>query len=147
MHMIKGPLHGIPFGVKDDTAVKGMDSTLGCAINLYVPSKESAGIIQSLESLGAIPFCITNLPQTCVSFASGNPIYGVTVNPYNKKLSPGGSSSGSAVLVASGGAPFATGSDTGGSLRYPAHFCGISTLKPSSNRISKRGCMKCLQNC
>lgn len=116
MSGIKGPLHGIPFCVKDDTAMKGYDCTLGCSRNLYKPENETAVIVQSLEQLGAIPFCRTNCPQTCCSGCSSNPIFGRTINPLNG-LSPGGSSSGTGCLVKGGGCWFGTGSDTGGSLR------------------------------
>lgn len=94
MGQTKGPLHGIPFCVKDDTNVEGMDSTCGFSALLYKPAVKSAVIVQVLESLGAIAFCRTNVPQSCLSIASENPIFGQTLNPLNKKLGPGGSSSG-----------------------------------------------------
>lgn len=118
MSMVLGPLHGIPFCVKEDTAIAGYDCSMGCTRRLGYPEKETAILVQLLEGLGGIAFCRTNLPQTCVSFGSRNPIFGKTLNPLNKHLSPGGSSSGTACLVAGGGCPFGTGSDTGGSLRY-----------------------------
>lgn len=118
MHMVKGPLHGIPFCVKDDARIKGIESTLGCSKFIGKPSSETAVLVQCLEALGAIPFCRTNTPQTCISLGSENPIFGKTLNPIEKRVGPGGSSSGSGCLVAAGGCPFGTGSDTGGSLRF-----------------------------
>lgn len=137
----------MPFCVKDDTAVVGMDSTCGFSRLLFQPSTESAVIVQVLEGLGAIPFCRTNIPQSCLSVGSDNPIFGQTLNPLNKWLGPGGSSSGSAALVGAGGCPFGTGTDSGGSLRIPAQCCGISTLRSTSNRLSDFGCLHCSPNC
>ncbi|CAG7819493.1 unnamed protein product [Allacma fusca] len=113
---VKGPLHGIPICVKDDHHIKGMDSTLGLSINLYKPKSRDAVVIEVLEEAGAIPFCITNLPQTTFSMAAGGALLG-------------------------------TGSDIGGSVRIPAHFCGIATLKPTSGRISSRGLNASLELC
>ena len=92
-----------------------------------------------IKELGGVPFCLTNIPQTMLSYGSSNPIYGATTNPYNTKRSPGGSSSGEAALLAQGGSILGVGSDVGGSLRMPAHFCGITSLKPTTNRLIERG--------
>lgn len=136
---IKGPLHGVPFCVKDDHDVKGMDSTLGCSKYLYQPVSSTAVVVKVLVDAGGIPFCKTNLPQTTMSGASDNPIFGTTVNPLNKALCPGGSSSGTGCLVKAGGAPFGTGSDIGGSVRIPSHMCGIATIRPTIGRNSSVG--------
>ncbi|XP_035704704.1 vitamin D3 hydroxylase-associated protein [Folsomia candida] len=143
---IKGPLHGIPFCVKDDTAVIGMDSSCGLSRLLFKPAKESAVLVQIIENLGAIAFCRTNLPQSCLSIGSDNPIFGQTLNPLNKRLGPGGSSSGTAALVGAGGCHFGIGTDSGGSLRIPAHCCGLSTMRATFNRISDSGCLHCSPN-
>jgi fatty acid amide hydrolase len=111
MDELKGPLHGLPVCIKDDTNVEGMDSTLGYAKNLYKPATDSAVLVKALKDLGAVPFCKTNVPQTLVSFASDNPIFGKTLNCNNPKMAPGGSSSGTGCLVGAGGAPFGTGTD------------------------------------
>ena len=89
--------------------------------------------------MGANPFCQTNIPQTMFSFGSSNPVYGITTNPYDKTRSPGGSSSGEAALIASGGSILGLGTDVGGSLRIPAAFCGTVTLKPTTGRIFEGG--------
>ena len=102
--------------------------------------KEKDGsFVQMIKELGGVPFCLTNIPQTMLSYGSSNPIYGATTNPYDTKRSPGGSSSGEAALLAQGGSILGVGSDVGGSLRMPAHFCGITSLKPTTNRLIERG--------
>jgi len=135
----KGPLFGLPICVKDDTDVDGMDTTVGCAKNLGKPKTKNATIVQTLMDLGAIPFCKTNVPQTLLAFGSHNPVYGETLNPLNAILSPGGSSSGTGCLIGAGGVLVGTGSDIGGSVRIPAHFNGISALRPTYRRHSSRG--------
>ena len=135
----KGPLHGIPFCVSDDFDIEGMDTTLGLSANLYKPRLESAVLVRVLQEAGAIPFCKTNMSQTTLPGSSGNPIYGTTVNPMNKTLSPGGSNGGDACLIKCGGAHFGLGSDLGGSLRIPAHMCGVTCLRPTSHRNSDVG--------
>ena len=92
-----------------------------------------------MRKLGAIPFCLTNIPQTMVSYACSNPIFGITTHPLDKERTPGGSSGGEACLIAMGGSILGLGSDIGGSLRIPAHFCGISALKPTMGRLIDRG--------
>ena len=95
--------------------------------------------IQAMKELGAIPFCITNIPQTMLSYACSNPVYGCTTNPHDSQRTPGGSSGGEACLIAQGGSILGLGSDVGGSLRIPAHFCGITALKPTQGRLCERG--------
>ena len=92
-----------------------------------------------MKELGAIPFCITNIPQTMLSYACSNPVYGCTNNPHDSQRTPGGSSGGEACLIAQGGSILGLGSDVGGSLRIPAHFCGITALKPTQGRLCERG--------
>ena len=116
-----------------------MDTTLGMSVNLYKPATDTCVVVKVLMDAGAIPFCKTNLPQTTVSGASDNPIYGTTLNPLNKSFGPGGSSSGTSCLVVAGGAPFGTGSDLGGSVRMPANACGLATLRPTIRRNSGLG--------
>ena len=92
-----------------------------------------------MKKLGANPFCLTNVPQTMLSFGSSNPIYGLTTNPHDKTRSPGGSSSGEAALLGYGGSILGLGTDRAGSVRIPAAFCGITSLKPTSGRIFEGG--------
>lgn len=141
---VQGPLHGIPICVKDDHNVIGMDTTLGLGKNLNKPALTNGALVQALADLGATVFCKTNVPQTLFRFSSDNPIYGETLNHRDPILSPGGSSCGSASLVAAGGAVFATGTDIAGSVRIPAHFSGLCTLKPTQNRISDKGILPTL---
>lgn len=101
-HDTKLPLHGLPVAIKDDHDVEGLDSTLGFAKNLYKPAAESAVLIKTLIKLGAVPFLKTNVPQSLLSNGEDNPIFGTTLNSWNTKLAPGGSSSGSASIVAAG---------------------------------------------
>lgn len=135
----RGPLHGIPFSVKDNASVAGYDCTAGLSINLNNPAKQDSSLVAALKSLGAIPFCKTNVPQSLLSFGCGNPIWGLTKNPWNKDRTPGGSSGGEGALIGAGGSLFGIGSDIGGSARAPASFCGISSLKPTSLRLSYKG--------
>ena len=78
-----------------------------------------------LKKMGAVPFCLTNVPQSLQSYGCSNPIYGVTCHPKDPHRTPGGSSGGEACLIAGGGSILGIGSDVGGSLRIPAHFCGV----------------------
>ncbi|CAB4060473.1 FAAH [Lepeophtheirus salmonis] len=95
--------------------------------------------IEAMRTMGVIPFCRTNNPQMLKSFGCSNPIYGNTTNPFNNKLTAGGSSGGEAALIAGGGSIIGIGSDIGGSLRVPAHFCGIASLKPTFGRLLENG--------
>ncbi|XP_062919528.1 fatty-acid amide hydrolase 1-like [Mobula hypostoma] len=135
----EGLLYGIPISIKENISLKGHDSTCGLKKFINKPVDEDCVIVQVLKKQGAIPFVKTNVPQTLFSYECSNPIYGQTVNPLNVKRTPGGSSGGEAVLIAAGGSILGIGTDVGGSIRFPAAFCGICGFKPTANRLSKRG--------
>jgi len=137
----RGPLYGLPVSVKECFLVKGYDATIGLAQYIDKPASEDSHFVAALKELGAIPFCLTNVPQTMVSYACSNPVFGATQNPWCKGRSPGGSSGGEAALIAAGGSILGIGSDVGGSLRIPAHFSGCVGLKPttSASRIYEGG--------
>ena len=105
----------------------------------YVNNDQHFRLFQAMKSLGAIPFCLTNVPQTMNTYACSNPVFGLTTHPLDKERTPGGSSGGEGCLIAMGGSILGLGSDVGGSLRIPAHFCGISALKPTTGRLFERG--------
>ena len=135
----RGPLFGLPISLKECFYVKGYDCTAGMARYIDLPHSRDGALVARIKELGAVPFCLTNVPQTMLSYACSNPVYGETVNPWDKTRTPGGSSGGEACLIAMGGSILGLGSDVGGSLRIPSHFCGISALKPTSGRIVERG--------
>lgn len=136
---ISGPLHGIPMTVKDSFDTKDMISTGGTKGRAnFTPSKD-ATVVARLRANGAILMGKTNTSELTLSYETNNLIYGQTNNPYSPSLSPGGSSGGGAAIVACGGSPFDIDSDYGGSLRYPSHCCGISTIKPTSRRVPRTG--------
>eukprot|EP01095_Lingulamoeba_sp_RSL-Kostka_P013334 TRINITY_DN550_c0_g2_i2.p1 TRINITY_DN550_c0_g2~~TRINITY_DN550_c0_g2_i2.p1 ORF type:complete len:528 (-),score=202.00 TRINITY_DN550_c0_g2_i2:1925-3508(-) len=134
-----GPLHGLPISVKDNLLLKGHDSTLGVTKNCFDPAIKNAVVINALINAGAIVFCKTNVPQTLMLPETYNGLFGVTVNPYDKFRTPGGSSGGEGSLIGSGGSIVGFGTDVGGSVRIPASFCGLTTLRGTYARISKRG--------
>jgi Asp-tRNA(Asn)/Glu-tRNA(Gln) amidotransferase A subunit family amidase len=130
-----GPLHGVPFAIKDLTPTKGKRTTLGSyAYENWVPG-EDAPIVEALTKAGGIMVGKTTTPEFAYSSFTESPLWGITRNPWDPGRSPGGSSGGSGAAVASGCVPLAEGSDMGGSVRIPASFCGIVGLKPSFGRI------------
>lgn len=138
----EGALHGIPFTVKDVFNVAGLKSTLGNPLmRNYIP-KEDAVLINSLKKAGAIIIGKTNLPLFSMDWKSENFWYGRTKNPYDLDRSPGGSSGGSAAALASGFTPAELGSDAGGSIRVPAHYCGVCGLRTTEGLLSNKGHME-----
>lgn len=136
---IKGALHGIPMTIKDSLDTAGMISTGGTmGRKNFIPEKD-ATVVSRLKEQGAILLGKTNTPELTLSFETYNLIYGQTSNPYDLTRSPGGSSGGAAAIIASGGSPFDTGSDYGGSIRLPSHFCGVTGIKPTSGRVPRTG--------
>ncbi|TIC60902.1 amidase signature enzyme [Wallemia mellicola] len=129
-----GPLHGVPISVKDMVNIKDVDSTIGFTNWIGNRATDDSAIVKILVHAGAIPIVKTNIPQTMLSFECSNPLWGRTVNPYNKDYTSGGSSGGEAALLASKGAAAGLGTDIGGSLRIPTSYCGTYSIKPSFGR-------------
>ncbi|XP_040190495.1 vitamin D3 hydroxylase-associated protein-like [Rana temporaria] len=136
---VRGPLYGVPISLKDNYNYKGHASMLGLMKNLDHLAGEDAVIVQVLKRRGAVPFVKTNVPQSMLNYDCSNPVFGQTLNPLNHSKTPGGSSGGEGALLAGRGSILGFGSDIGGSLRFPAAFCGVCTLKPTGNRLSKVG--------
>ncbi|EEH09735.1 fatty-acid amide hydrolase [Histoplasma capsulatum G186AR] len=136
-----GPLHGLPISVKDTYDIKGIDSTTGLACLAFKPATENSPLVDLLLNLGAIIVAKTNIPQTLGALDSVNNLFGRTLNPLNRKLTPGGSSGGEGVLVAMRGSMIGFGTDIGGSIRIPAMCLGIYGFKPSTGRVPFGGQM------
>lgn len=136
---IQGPLHGIPMTIKDSLDTADMVSTGGTLGRAnYIPPKD-ATVVARLRQAGAILVGKTNTSELTLTYDTNNLIHGQTNNPHRVSHSPGGSSGGGAAMVAAGGSPFDIGSDYGGSLRFPAHCCGVATIKPTSGRVPRTG--------
>jgi Asp-tRNA(Asn)/Glu-tRNA(Gln) amidotransferase A subunit family amidase len=131
-----GVLHGVPITIKDQFEVEGAPSTWGLPSRAGVLAKADGPLVKRLRDAGAIVLGITNVPQLLIYHESDNPVYGQCNNPWNLLRVPGGSSGGEGSIIAAGGSPFGLGSDLGGSIRVPAHFCGIHGLKPTSRRLT-----------
>jgi amidase len=135
-----GPLHGVPFSVKDSIDVAGAKTTAGTwGRRNASPALKDATLVRRLRQAGGIPIAKTNLPDLLFSFETDNLIYGRTNNPYDLDRTPGGSSGGESALIAACGSPLGLGSDAAGSVRLPAAFCGIASIKPTSGRLPRTG--------
>lgn len=124
-----GPLHGLPFGVKDLNYTEGVRTTFGSLIHEDFVPEEDERMVSDLRAAGAILVGKTNTPEFGAGANTVNKVYGATVNPFDTARTCGGSSGGSAVALATGMLPLCTGSDTGGSLRIPAGFCGVTAIR------------------
>jgi len=136
---LKGPLHGLPVSFKDQYDITGYDSTIGYTQWTNDPATSDADLVKLTRAAGGIPLFKTNVPQTMLSFECSNPLWGRTINPYSAAHTCGGSSGGEGAALAMDAAAFGWGSDIGGSLRMPAHYCGIYALKPGTGRITRGG--------
>lgn len=135
----RGPLHGIPIAHKDLMWTKGVRTTSGSKIYAdFVPDRDAA-VVTKLADAGAVMVGKAGLHELAYGITSDNPHFGTIRNPRNRDHSPGGSSGGSAVAVATGMAFLATGTDTGGSIRVPASYCGIAGLKPTYGLVDRDG--------
>jgi len=134
-----GPLHGVPVTIKECFHVAGTASTLG--VGWLAAEKFSADgvLVRRLRRAGAIVLGKTNVPQLMLLHETDNPVYGRTNNPWDLARGPGGSSGGEAAIIAAGGSPLGLASDLGGSIRQPAHTCGICGLMPTFRRLTNAG--------
>ena len=134
-----GKMCGVPIAIKDTLRVKGLISSCGCRGFYKEKADHDATLVARLKREGAIVLGLTNVPEMCIGADSENSLYGRTNNPYDLSMTPGGSSGGSAALIAAGGAVFSIGSDGGGSIRWPAHCNGIAALKPTQRLLPTTG--------
>jgi len=133
------PLLGVPVTIKESLNVAGLPTTWGLAQRKGWIAKDDAVAVARLKGAGAVVLGKTNVSLMLGDWQSYNDVYGITNNPWNPALTPGGSSGGSAAALAAGFGPLSVGSDIGGSLRVPAHFCGVFAHKPTLNLVPTRG--------
>ena len=133
------PFLGVPFSTKEGIRVAGLLNSYGVVARREVRATEDAACVRLLRRAGAIPLCVTNVSEAGAWWNSTNYVYGTTSNPYSLAHSPGGSSGGEAALQSSAGVPISLASDTGGSIRTPAAFCGLFGHKPTNGTVSTTG--------
>lgn len=134
-----GPLAGVPVSLKDTVSVKGWDGCIGYSAWVGKPATKDSALVRLLRDAGAVPFVKTAVPITLLSFESASDVFGRATNPHNSKYSPGGSTGGEAALLAYGGSRIGIGTDVAGSVRVPAHYSGVYTIKASTGRFLKMG--------
>jgi amidase len=136
---IKGLLHGVPMSIKDSLDTAGVISTAGTTGRAHFVPQRDATVVARLRAAGAILLGKTNTPEFTGGAEADNLVYGRTNNPYDLSISPAGSSGGEGAILAAGGSAFGIGSDTGGSVRLPAYFCGVTAIKPTNGRVPLTG--------
>lgn len=136
---VEQPLLGVPFSTKEGIAVAGLHHSYGLLARRDQIASQDASAVRQLRRAGAIPLCVTNIAEVGCWWDSANCLYGLTSNPHSLSHSPGGSSGGEAALQASAGVSVSLGSDTGGSVRTPAAFCGLFGHKPTPHTVSTSG--------
>lgn len=134
-----GVFHGVPVNVKESFAVAGRPCTWGIPVFKDSKAPRNSAAVDRLLGAGAVLIGATNVPVSLADWQSYNPMYGTTHNPWDLKRTPGGSSGGSAAALAGGLGYLSVGSDIGGSIRVPSHFCGIYGHKPTLDLVSQRG--------
>lgn len=133
------PLAGVPVTVKECLDLKGTPSTFGLKARADIMAMEDDPYVARLRAAGAIVLGKTNVSQILMYTESDNPVYGRTNNPWSIERTPGGSSGGQAAIIAAGGSALGLGTDIGGSLRIPAHYCGIASIRPTAGRTPDVG--------
>jgi Asp-tRNA(Asn)/Glu-tRNA(Gln) amidotransferase A subunit family amidase len=134
-----GPLHGLPVTIKSSIATAGCRCEIGSLLHEGEVPREDAVAVARLRAAGALILGTTNCPELLMAYETTNEMYGRTQNPWDLERTPGGSSGGESAAIAAGLSAAGLGSDSGGSVRVPAHFTGICALKPTPARISSRG--------
>ncbi len=132
-----GPLHGVPATLKENIDLKGHPTTLGTVALAHADAVADEPIVQRLKGAGAIPLARTNLPDMAMRLHTDSGLHGPTRNPWDQTVTPGGSSGGEAVSIATGMSPLGFGGDMCGSLRWPAQCCGVATLKPTLGAVPR----------
>ncbi|VDP70485.1 unnamed protein product [Echinostoma caproni] len=133
------PLYGVPVSLKELCSVRGYDATFGLLKRCGQPLLDDCVLVKTLRHEGAIPFVLTATSQLALATCGFNPVVGRLTNPHSTNHEPGGSSSGEGVLLSRYGSIVGLGTDIGGSIRIPAHFCGLTGLKTTSQRLSTQG--------
>jgi amidase len=136
---IWGPLHGVPITIKEAFDVAGLKTTINFKQLKNNLAKRDAPVVARLKNAGAVILGKTNVPELLGGYQTDGHIYGRSNNPYNTDYTPGGSTGGGAAAVAAGFSPLELGSDFGGSIRIPSHFCGLYGLKPTENTVPMKG--------
>ncbi len=136
---LHGPLHGVPMTIKDSLDTSDAVTTWGTEGRRDFRPGTDATCVARLKSAGAIMLGKTNTPEFTLWFQTDNNLFGPTSNPFDPERTPGGSSGGASAIIAAGGSPFDIGTDTGGSIRLPAHFSGVCGIKPTSGRVPCTG--------
>jgi amidase len=134
-----GPMRGVPFTVKDNLEAAGLEMTIGDPARAGVVPDGDATVVRRMRDAGAILLGKTNCPPYGGGIETDNPVHGRTGNPYDPARTPGGSSGGEAAIVAAAGSAIGLGTDSGASVRLPAHFCGLAAIKPTSGRVPVTG--------
>ncbi|KAH9852547.1 amidase signature enzyme [Lenzites betulinus] len=137
------PLAGVPVSIKDCIDVAGHDTTLGFSARAGHPARADAPLVRLLRDAGALLYAKSTLPTACLSFECSSDLFGATTNPYNPAFSPGASTGGGAALLAYQGSMVEVGTDIGGSVRYPAAYCGVYAVKGTHGRLPSTGCVSC----
>ncbi|GMU51325.1 MAG: amidase [Candidatus Xenobia bacterium] len=134
-----GALWGVPFTVKDSLDVEGTVTTYGTAGRRGCRSQRDASVVARLRRCGMVVLAKTSVPELCMGLETDNALIGRTLNPHDPERTCGGSSGGEAALLAAGATPLGLGSDTGGSIRLPCHYCGVWGMKPTTGRVARTG--------
>ena len=134
-----GVLGGVPFTVKDNLEAAGLEMAMGAPERVGVVAERDAAVVARMRAAGAILLGKTNCPPYGGGIETDNPVHGRTSNPYDLDRTPGGSSGGEAAAIAAGCSPCGFGTDSGASVRLPAHFCGLAALKPTAGRVPVAG--------
>jgi amidase len=135
----RGPLHGLPVTVKSSIATAGYTCEIGSLLHKGDVPREDAVVVARLRAAGALVLGTTNCPEFLMAYETANVLHGRTRNPWDLERTPGGSSGGESAAIAAGMSAAGLGSDSGGSVRVPAHFTGICSLKPTPGRFPGRG--------